>query len=54
MSRQRMGFTFIEVLACLLVLSLGMAAAVGLTLYAGRWHVSGQRPGQGHGHGDRR
>jgi prepilin-type N-terminal cleavage/methylation domain-containing protein len=28
------GFTFIEVLACLLVVSLGIAAVVSLTLYA--------------------
>jgi prepilin-type N-terminal cleavage/methylation domain-containing protein len=27
------GFTFIEVLACLLVLSLGIAAAVGMVMY---------------------
>lgn len=32
MSR-RLGFTFIEVLACLLILSLGLAAAFGLALY---------------------
>jgi len=34
MSRTTIGFTFIEVLACLLVVSLGVAAAVGLTYYA--------------------
>jgi prepilin-type N-terminal cleavage/methylation domain-containing protein len=29
----RRGFTFIEVLACLLVLGLGVAAAVGMVMY---------------------
>jgi prepilin-type N-terminal cleavage/methylation domain-containing protein len=29
----RSGFTFIEVLACLLVLSLGIASAVGMVMY---------------------
>jgi len=33
MSSRRHGFTFIEVLACLLIVSLGLAAAVSLTLY---------------------
>jgi prepilin-type N-terminal cleavage/methylation domain-containing protein len=32
--RRAHGFTFIEVLACLLVLSLGIAATVALTYYA--------------------
>ncbi len=32
--RRAGGFTFIEVLACLLVLSLGIAATVALTYYA--------------------
>ncbi len=30
----RSGFTFIEALACLLVVTLGLAAAVALTMYA--------------------
>jgi len=30
---QRSGFTFIEVLACLFILALGIASAVSLTLY---------------------
>jgi prepilin-type N-terminal cleavage/methylation domain-containing protein len=34
MTRRPDGFTFIEVLACLLIISLGVAAAVSLTLYA--------------------
>jgi prepilin-type N-terminal cleavage/methylation domain-containing protein len=34
MNHSRSGFTFIEVLACLLVVSLGIAAVVSLTLYA--------------------
>jgi len=33
MNMNRHGFTFIEVLACLLIVSLGIAAAVSLTLY---------------------
>ncbi len=34
MKRSAAGFTFIETLACLLVLSLGIAGAIGLTFYA--------------------
>jgi prepilin-type N-terminal cleavage/methylation domain-containing protein len=34
MSGRAHGFTFIEVLACLLVVSVGLAAAVSLTMYA--------------------
>jgi prepilin-type N-terminal cleavage/methylation domain-containing protein len=34
MSARRGGFTFIEILACLLVVSVGMAAAVSLTYSA--------------------
>lgn len=33
MNRQRQGFTLIEVMACLLVLALGLTAAAGLMFY---------------------
>jgi prepilin-type N-terminal cleavage/methylation domain-containing protein len=34
MARSRSAFTFIEVICCLLVLSLGIVGAVGMSLYA--------------------